>query len=121
MLLASIFFKNGLDNIFDVRDSHNTVNVIVVDGNARIAGLTHDHKHLGQRGGVFHGGKVNAWYHNLARNRIAHVDNLMDHRLLFFGELVGVFNNIAELLLRKILVIFMHVNTQELCDTVCGS
>ena len=111
MLLASIFFKNGLDNIFYVCNSHNTVNVIVVDGNARIASLTHDHKHLGQRGGVFHGSEVNAWHHNLTRNRIAHVNNLMDHRLLFFGELVRVFNNIAKLLLGKILVIFMHVNT----------
>ena len=121
MLLARVFFKNGLDNIFDVRDSHDTVNVVVVDGNARIAGLTHDRKDLRQRGGVFHGSKVNARHHNLTRNRIAHVDNLVDHRLLFFGKLVGIFDNIAELLLRKILVIFMHVNTQELCDAVCGS
>ena len=71
------------------------------DRHAREAGLAHDVKHLGEGGVVLHGGHVDAGHHDLVGHGVAEVDDLVDHALLLLGELLGVGDQVLDLVLGR--------------------
>ena len=46
---AAAIIEDGADEVLDVRNAHDAVNGVVVDGDARVAGAAHDGEDLGER------------------------------------------------------------------------
>ena len=93
--------------------AHDAVDGVVIDRDARVPGATHDREHLGERGGVLHRRHVDARDHDLARDGVAHVDDLVNHRLLLVRQLVGVGHHVLDLLLGDALALVGGLDAQE--------
>ena len=94
-------------------DTHDAVNAAPVDGDAAVAGAAHDGEHLVERGVLAHGAHVHARHHDLAGDGVAQVDDLVNHRLLLVGELVGVRDHVLDLVLRDLLAIIGGLHVHE--------
>lgn len=93
-------------------DAHDAVAVLVVYGQAGIAGAVHALDGRAHRFHVFHQDHVHARLHDLVDRRVAHVDDLVDHALLVFQQLVVVGHHELDLLFRGTLVLVAVLDAQ---------
>ena len=111
--------KHRLQQIFDVSNTHNSIDILVVDRNARETRLAHNAQDFADSCGILHSGHVDTRNHNLADNSVTHLDDLVDHGFFFFGEIPGILNDVAKLLLGDLLVIVSCINAHKLSDRIC--
>lgn len=105
--------RQRLDHVFDVGDADDVVHVIVVDGDPREAALVHDGEDVAERRRVLHGDHVDARHHDLAGDRAGEVEHVMYHRLLVVAQLIGVMDDVLQLVLGHVLPVVGILDVQQ--------
>ena len=104
--------------ILDVRDAHHVVGVFAIHRHARETRTAHELHDLVHRVGVLGHLHVNARHHDLARNCVAQVENLVNHALFLVEQGVLLRDHVFDLFLRDVLAVVGALDAQKRADAV---
>ena len=93
--------------------AHDAVNVLVIHRHAAVPRAPHGPKHLGTRRSVLCHLHVHTRNHDLARDRVAQIDDVVNHGLLLLRKLLGIRHHITNLFLAHVLPVVGALYVQQ--------